>query len=1022
MRQRLQLFCYAFVGGVALGTAFDPPYEWVWPLYIAAVLLGLVGWGLGIAQDQGMGRIRNWMVYSGIALCAVTLGTGRFIERAYIPPFDPEAESNHIRAILEEFPDADIKQTTRIVGKIVAEPEYRPALGKPGVLALIIEPYEVEPDPGTGKIFSVSGGNVMVFLRPSQKFRTFDREWEEAFTTLTDLAAYGYIIEVEAQFQTFRSADNPGLFDAETFNTDKDVYAQASIPFWNNNNPPLKIIDDTEEGAFLTELSLNLKQQMLGVIKATVPFPESAFLAGVTLGSRRGLDGVRTMFEEAPELPAGADPDDPDAIAETPDLRQYILDQFRWSGTSHVLAVSGLHVTIIAGALWGLFSILKLPPKVFAPFIVLGLMIFVLITGAAPSSTRAGIMNSLVVLTYVYLGASFRASLLLAIGVSGLVILGQNPKWLIQPAFALSFMAVLSLGLITPPVERILKFVPGWQKMPTWIQQFIAAQFAIQLGMMGPLSAYYFCRMSIAGPLANFVAIPLIGIIVQLGIFACILGLIPYVGLYLALVLNAANYIAIWFFLWVAHISTVVMPFPFTQTMTPRMIAAYYFLLGVFVANKPIVRLARILYYDLIMGIGGARRRMQCLATLGGGFAVVSAVCVWGFWPATLDGKLHVNVLSVRYGQAIHIQTPSGAQIIVDGGPSDYRTGWNTGERTVAQYLLKQRIGRIDAVIMTNTSPEDFGGLSGIFKIFPVRRFFSVVPVWDWDTSDPDQFQSTVAHAVGADAAENDRNSDFEDAVFLLGELTDRLNQPWGIWRFLELLPLSPTSIVTDFGPPEHFLAKAGMVLWQEEGEGGKFELIALHPSPDYPLQPTNNNSLVLLVRYGKHSFLLPSDITEDGIRELLRLPEDLLASNVVVVPAHASPRVDIDLFYKTTLPEAREPRLAVMSTGWSSALKPPRAAGGGRTEKMSYRDSFLSHRQLFASDVSAGVDRLAGKLEEWGLTVARTDRHGAVLMTSDGRDELAVETMIGSLKAPGIPDEDAAGGEGADQRQREIP
>lgn len=1020
MRQRIQYFCYAFVGGVAAGMLGEAPVDWVWPLYIAAVVLGLAGWGLGVAQDQGVGQVRSWMALLGVSLCAFAFGMGRYAERAFVPAFDPE-QPNHIRAILEEFPDEDFKQTTRIVGKIVSEPEYRPALGKPGVVALTIEPYEVEPEPGSGQVYQVSEGAVVVFLRPSQKFRVFEREWETMFRKLADFSAYGYIVEVEAPLQIFRSADNPGLFDAEIFNTDKDVYAQASIAFWNNHNPPIKIVDETEEGSYLTELSLDLKQQMLGVIKATVPFPESAFLAGVTLGARRGLDGVRTMFEEAPELPEGADPDDPDASGDVPDLRQFVLDQFRWSGTSHVLAVSGLHVTIITGALWGLFSLMKLPPKVYAPLIVLGLAIFVLITGAAPSSTRAGIMNSLVVLTYVYLGASFRASLLLAIGVSGFFILLQNPKWLVQPAFALSFMAVLSLGLITPPTERVLKLIPGWQKMPVWVQQFIAAQFAIQLGMMGPLSAYYFCRMSIAGPIANFVAIPLIGVIVQLGLFACILGLIPYVGIYLGLVLNAANYIAVWFFLWVAHISTVIMPFPYVQTMTPPMLVGYYFLLALFIYNKPLIRTARIHYYDLVMGIGGARRRLQCLGVLGGGLAVVGAVCTVSFWPEVPDGKLHVNVLSVRYGQAIHIQTPSGAHILVDAGSNDYRTGWSTGERTVAQYLLKKRVARLDAVIMTNTSPEDFGGIAGLFKVFPVRRFYSVLPVWQWDTSDPDAFIKTVEGAVGADAAENNRNADFEDAVYLLAELTDRINQDWGLWRLFEILPLSPSSVLTDFGPSENFVVKSGMVLWQEEGENGKFEIIALHPNPEYPLTPSNNNSMVLLVRYGKHSFLLPSDITEEGIRELLRLPADLLASNVVVVPAHGSPKADVELFYKTVLPPEGGPRYAVFSTGWSTALKPPRGAARSR-DRQSYRDSFLSHRQLFANDVTSGTDLLATRLEEWGYTVARTDRHGAVMMRADGAGELEVEGMLGAVRQAGTPTADEGQGEGMDARQREIP
>lgn len=1024
MRQRLVLFCYTFALGIAAAMFMDAPFSVVWPCYIAAAVSGLVAIGLGVAQDQGVSWIAKWAVLVAVVFCAVPFGYGRYAERSYVAPFDANApDGNHIRAILEAFPDAEITSTTRFVGKIVAEPEYRPAQGKPGVIALTIDPYEVEPEPGTGKgkVYPCSGGSIVVYLRPSKPFGNSDRDFSDMFTKLSDLAAYGYIVEINAQLQTFNSADNPGLFDNESINTDRDVYAQATIPFWDFNRPPIKIIEEAD-GNPMVEIALNLKQRMLGVIKASVPFPESAFLAGVTLGSRRGLDGVRTIFEPAPEKPANTAAEDPSAESDVPDLRQYILDQFRWSGTSHVLAVSGLHVTIIAGALWGLFMLLRLPPKVYAPLIVLGLTTFCLITGAAPSSTRAVIMNSLVVLSFVYLGQSFKASLMQAIGVAAFIILVQNPKWLIQPSFSLSFMAVISLGLLTPPCERVLStFVPGWKKMPNWVQQFIAAQGSIQLGMMGPLSAYYFCRMSLAGPFANFIAIPLIGIIVQLGIFACVLGMIPYVGLYLAVVLNAANYIAIWFFLWVAHFSTVVIPFPFVQTFTPRMILGYYALLSLFVYSRPLLRYTRIFYYDLVMGIGGVRRRLQCLGALGGAFAVIAAVTVYSFWPPVPDGKLHVNVLSVRYGQSIHIQTPSGAQILIDAGPWDYRTGWNTGEKTVALYLLKQRIGRLDEVIMTNTSPEDFGGLPAIFKIFPVRRFFSTIPIWQWDTTDDAKFQTTVSKAIGNDVAESPRNSDFDDATFLLKNLVDRLHAPWGIWRFFELLPLSPTSVITDFRRPECFEARAGMVLWSEDAPGGKFELLALHPSPDYPLKPTNNNSLVLMIRYGKTRILLPSDITEEGIRELMRVPANLLVSDVMIVPAHGSAKSDIEQFFATVLPPGGPQRYAIMSTGWSSGMKPP--PSHGRTQPNAYRDSFLSHRQMFVKDVAAAADNTAQGLERMGVIVARTDRHGAVLMTSDGV-KLDISTVMAPLeKKPAAHGDDQGTADAADDvRQRENP
>jgi ComEC/Rec2-related protein len=977
----------------------------VMPLYSVAGIVCAVALGMALARDRGKGRIPEFAVLACLALAAVAFGAGRFAQRIYIAPFDAAAPAgSHIRAVLDAYPDPDFNSRTRMIGIVNSEPEYRPRAGTPGIVALTITPLEVEPEPGSGKIYPVLAGDVVVYLRPNGPFRSFDHDFKNAFEELADQTAYGWVVEVDLPFQTFRSADNPGLFDPELFYQDKDVYAAASVSFWNKNAPAIKIVERSE-GNFLVEAALAIKKRLLGVIKATVPFPESAFLAGVTLGSRRGLDGVKCEFEPAPgagepavegengggTASAGPGGDGESAVSTEPDLRQLILDEFRWSGTSHVLAVSGLHVTIITGALWGMFLLMRIPKKIYAPLVCLGLAIFCLITGAAPSSMRACIMNSLVILTYVYLGTAFRASLLLAIGVAGFAILLNNPKWLIEPAFALSFMAVLSLGTLSTPFDMMMRKFGWYRKMPVWIQQFFSAQLAIQFGMMGPLSAYYFCRMSFAGPIANFFAIPLIGIIVQLGLFACILGCIPVVGLWLATILNAANYIMIWFFLWVAHISTVLFPFPNVQTLTPRMLGAYYILMGLVVWWKPLLRNARILYYDMTMGIGGAARRTQALAAFSLAFLLVGSTAVYGFWPRVPAGNVRFNVLSVRYGQCIHVETPSGAQILIDGGPDDYKSGWNTGERTVAQYLLKQRIGSLDAVIMTNTSPEDMGGLSAILRIFPTRRFFAPYPVWQWDPENPEAFRSEAEKAVNAGAAESPRNDDIDATVFILGRIAQQLRRSWDAFRFLEVLAVSPISLVTSWGPPETFQADAGTVLWKEEGAGGTFQILALHPNPEYPLTPSNNNSLVLRVSYGSKSFLIASDITEDGIRELLRVQPDLLASDVLILPAHGSARADVELLQTMALPKARGDRYAVMSYGWSRELKPPPRS------KVTYRDSFLAHRQSFSKEVQAGADATVAHLRAQGVKIARTDINGAILFATDG-STLTIETTLGGL------------------------
>lgn len=999
MQRFVFYFTYSFVCGVGIAFALQPSIDVVMPLYGFAAVAGIAGWGVAMFREKMARNIPEWLILVVLTVSAFAFGFARTAERIYIPPFDESAERNHAKSILDQFPDLDRNQTTRMIARISAETEYRPSPDRPGRVDIIIEPFEIEPEPGSGKKYAVSEGNFALELRPSRHFNSKspgDQQYKALFDRLSRSDAYGLILEINAQVEKFRPALTPGLYDAEVQYNDQDVYGVTKIYFWPSREgeaDPVRIINDESgeplrDARYLVQVALAIKEKIIAVTKLTIPFPESAFLAGVTVGARRGLDFVKTKFEPAP------------AEGEI-DFRQNVLDQFRWSGTSHVLAVSGLHVSIIAGSLWGIFVLLRVPKKIYAPLIVLALTIFCLITGARPSTIRAVIMNSLVVLTFVYLGSGFRASLLLAIGVSGFAILLDNPRWITKPAFALSFMAVLSLGLISRPLESCCQIIiPRIKKLPVWLQQFIYAQGAIQFGMMWPLSAYYFTQASVAGPLANFFAIPLIGVIVQLGIFAGLVGLVPVVGLYIALVLNAANFVMCWIFLWTAHLSTIYFPFPYVQTMTPRMLAGYYFLLAIFVWHQPLLRHGRILYYDLVMKIGGSRRRNQALLVFALAFAVISSVTLWSFWPREPAGKLRVTFLAhtwgppVLYGGSVHVETPGGAQIVIDGGPNLYKFGWNTGTGIVVKYLLKDRIGSLDALVLTTTSPEELGGIADILNVIPVARFYSPVPVWDWDPDDAASFQKQVATAVGAENAENPANSDFAEVLFHFDQLAWELRAPNDINRIFRYLLVSPTSFLRDIRP-KNYLIEAGTVLWREpNAPGGVFEIVALHPDPKNRSKLANDNSVVIKIRYGKRSFLLTGDLTEEGLAKLRAVDPELLRSDLLVVPCHgATPTLDEE-FVKTVL-SGKDHRYAVMTYGLNGDLKPE---GFGRLPAGSARDSFLGHRRLYQKDAEAVAATTELALQKLGATVARIDKTGAVICVTDGKD-LTVESILENLR-----------------------
>jgi len=122
-------------------------------------------------------------------------------------------------------------------------------------------------------------------------------------------------------------------------------------------------------------------------------------------------------------------------------------------------------------------------------------------------------------------------------------------------------------------------------RMPPSLQglvQFFYAQFAIQIGMMIPLSAAYFHRFPAAGVYANFIAIPLIGLIVMAGFLAGLIAALfsalnlPAVGALIALYLNAGNYWLCVGFTGVAHFFFKAFTYPFMPTFTSSWLIMYY--------------------------------------------------------------------------------------------------------------------------------------------------------------------------------------------------------------------------------------------------------------------------------------------------------------------------------------------------------------------------------------------------------------------------------------------------------------
>ena len=202
-------------------------------------------------------------------------------------------------------------------------------------------------------------------------------------------------------------------------------------------------------------------------------------------------------------------------------LPQEYLDYFSQTGTTHIMAISGMNITIIAALSLGLMLAIGLSRRQAFYLAVLLLIIFIILVGAPASAMRAGLMGFLV-LWALKLGRLNKITN--SIVLAGAIMLLINPKLLrYDIGFQLSFLAILGLVYFYPLInERLIKIkIPKLKGGREIFSMTIAAQvFTL------PITAYNFSTVSLIAPLPNILIlgfIPILTALVFIAIFLTIL-------------------------------------------------------------------------------------------------------------------------------------------------------------------------------------------------------------------------------------------------------------------------------------------------------------------------------------------------------------------------------------------------------------------------------------------------------------------------------------------------------------------
>ena len=466
------------------------------------------------------------------------------------------------------------------------------------------------------------------------------REWlPESFV--------GNKIRVFGKFSVYQPATNPGQFDAYDYYTGKGLYATVSAL-------RITVLDDAK--SVPGHAMFCLKQRMRESISSLYPQEKAGVLAAMILGDKDLLS------EEVEEL-------------------------YRQNGISHILAISGLHISMLCMGIMGVLRKLTVPPRAATAVSVTFLVFYVAFTGAGTSSLRAGIM-CLVLFGARLLRRSY--DLLSSLSLAAIVVTFLRPSELTSAGFLLSFGAVLGVALAKETEEAVLQLWEG--KRPRWAVFLFGGM--VQLVTI-PISLWFFYELSPYSILLNLIVIPLVTLILGGGILSSVLGMLwPAVaGLPVG-----GTYLLLEFYEWLCQV-TQKLPFAFVLLGRPAVwqLIVYYVLLAV------------MLKIFFVKAVRVPRKNTALQLGLG----VAGAILIL-FLPGTWNAEL--LFLDVSQGDSVLISTAEGTVILSDCGSSDVS---KVGEYRLSPVLKQRGILLVDMAVVSHLDMDHMNGIKELLEHMP---------------------------------------------------------------------------------------------------------------------------------------------------------------------------------------------------------------------------------------------------------------------------------------------------------------
>ena len=586
---------------------------------------------------------------------------------------------------LDTWLEAMDGETLCLTGKVTDC--WQPVDGTQGNASFYLKDLSIEADASsfvfsgdsaetTDNLSQISGSadaDQMSILISSQKTTSQINEMQEIFgknasalcylekdTTLPKAGSY---VRVLGEVSPFLQATNPGEFDTAAYYRRKDcLFALRKT----------KITAQTKNYGRLEEFLSQLRYESEVLFRKLLGEKNGATASAMVLGRKKGMDSeVKVLYQGA--------------------------------GISHLLAISGLHLSLIGAGLFGLLKKVRLPVTLSAGISTWILIVYAQLTGMGISTRRALVMF----LLFLAAGLLKRTpDLPTSLAVAALLLLVPKPQRILDAGFQLSFSAVLGIAVMIPvlqdgwedaaPSLRVADGVAGWNiaraaivRACCLLRKNILAGLGITMTML-PFLLIHFYEWSPWSVLLNLAVIPLMGILLP-----CLIGL-QLVARLTAL----ANCLELPQHLLCAAIEAIFSCYEqlcrFTTALPGSILHTGY---------RTWQALAVYTIGLIALAVSGKKLRPH--------LRLAAAVCLMGIFLIRLPGELNVTMLDVGQGECVGIETREHHVYLVDAGSTSKK---KTGQYQIIPWLKYIGTRSVEGIFITHWDEDHISALGELLE------------------------------------------------------------------------------------------------------------------------------------------------------------------------------------------------------------------------------------------------------------------------------------------------------------------